>query len=223
MNSPKLIVMLTKNDFTVSNADEIFELCKDSNVKCWGAKEDGISEQRLISLFDSFHKHNKTTFLEVVSYDESEGIRCAKLATKCKCDFLLGTKFYKSIADICNRNNIKYMPFVGNVRNRPSLLSGEENGILSETEYCIKNGAYGIDLLGYRYCGDGYTFSKNIVSKLNIPVCLAGSIDSFERIDQVLDISPVYFTIGGAFFDDKFGNDFYKQIELVYNYINNKF
>ena len=35
---PALIVMLTHNDFTVMDAAEIFERCKDSRAKCWGSR-----------------------------------------------------------------------------------------------------------------------------------------------------------------------------------------
>lgn len=37
--NPELIVMLTHNDRTVSNAAEIFEACKDAPAVNWGFKE----------------------------------------------------------------------------------------------------------------------------------------------------------------------------------------
>ena len=37
-NKPELIVMLTYNDVTVSNAYEVFEQCKDTNVNYWDSK-----------------------------------------------------------------------------------------------------------------------------------------------------------------------------------------
>ena len=39
---PELIVMLTHNDLTVSNAAEIFEQCKNTPAKFWGFKEVGL-------------------------------------------------------------------------------------------------------------------------------------------------------------------------------------
>lgn len=36
--SSELIVMLTYDDFTVKNANEIFEACVDSKAKYWGVK-----------------------------------------------------------------------------------------------------------------------------------------------------------------------------------------
>ena len=49
-NSPELIVMLTYNDFTVKNAAEIFEACKDSKAKYWGLKEQSLSFDELKKL-----------------------------------------------------------------------------------------------------------------------------------------------------------------------------
>ena len=61
--------------------------------------------------------------------------------------------------------------------------------------------------------------SKEVVTQASCPICLAGSVDSYERLDQVLAIAPAWFTIGGAFFDGKFGGDFRTQINRVCEYI----
>lgn len=39
LQKPALIVMLTKDDFAVMNAAEIFGQCKDTRATCWGFKE----------------------------------------------------------------------------------------------------------------------------------------------------------------------------------------
>lgn len=39
---PELIVMLTYNDVTVSNAYEIFEQCRNTKAVYWGFKEEGL-------------------------------------------------------------------------------------------------------------------------------------------------------------------------------------
>ena len=65
----------------------------------------------------------------------------------------------------------------------------------------------------------------SIKSKLNIPVVVAGSIDSFERIDAMKQIRPWGFTIGSAFFDKKFdaSGSFREQLIIAYNYLNIRF
>mgnify|MGYP003285965875 FL=1 len=159
----------------------------------------------------------KKTFLEVVEYTEEEGLERAKIALECGCDILMGTLFYDSINEFCKSNNLKYMPFVGQVEDRPSILKGSIDEMINEAK-----GVYGIDLLGYRYEGNPEELNEKIVSNVNAPVCIAGSINSYEQLDKIKKIKPGAFTIGSAFFDNKFGNDFGEQINNVYDYIKNE-
>ena len=43
-----LIIMLTNNDITVSNAAEVFESCKDLPAKKWGFKDVGLPKEEMI-------------------------------------------------------------------------------------------------------------------------------------------------------------------------------
>lgn len=221
MAPPQLIVMLTKNDKTVEEALDIFELCTNSKVCFWGVKEQGLHADKLKVLFDQFKKHGKRGFLEVASYSEKEGLDGAKLAKECGCKTLLGTCFYDSVNAFCIENDIKYMPFVGDVSGRPSVLNGSPEELIKKAKEYLKKGVYGFDLLGYRYTGDAFTLNKKFISEVDAPVCLAGSINSFERLDEVLIVAPKYFTIGGAFFNKCFGNTFPEQLDAVYDYICN--
>lgn len=63
--------------------------------------------------------------------------------------------------------------------------------------------------------------NKELTSNINAPICLAGSIDSYERLDEVKEANPKYFTIGTAFFDNKFGGSFKEQIDKVCDYMEN--
>ena len=218
-NFPELIVMLTHNDRTVENAREVFEQCKNSKAKCWGFKEEPLPLEDMKKLFARMKEFGKTTFLEVVAYSEKEGLDGAKIAAACRCDFLMGTKFFDSVNDFCRDNKINYMPFVGKISGRPSILEGTLDEMLDEARQCLTKGAYGVDLLGYRYTGDASSLNKNFVAALNAPVCIAGSINSFERLREVQKISPYTFTIGGAFFENKFGNSFAEQIDTVCDFM----
>lgn len=211
-NFPELIVMLTHNDRTAENAREIFEQCKNTKAKYWGFKEEPLPLDDMKKLFARMKEFGKTTFLEVVTYSEREGLDGARIAAACNCDFLMGTKFFDSVNDLCKENGIRYMPFVGKVSGRPSILEGTLDEMLDEARYCLSKGVYGLDLLGYRYTGDAAALNKNFVAGVKAPVCIAGSVNSFERLDELKKISPQMFTIGGAFFEDKFGGTFAEQI-----------
>lgn len=220
MSKPELIVMLTFNDHTVKNAGEIFRQCKDTPVKYWGMKEDGISVREMKEIFAEMKTAGKTTVLEVVAYNEPECLEGAHIARECNCDMLIGTLFFSSVNDFCKKNNIKYMPYVGKVSERPSVLDGTIEEMVKEATEYAEQGVYGINLLGYRHVSAKFNLSKEFVSYSKVPVCLAGGINGYEILDQVLEISPWAFTIGSAFFQNRFGENFKAQIETVYNYIN---
>ncbi|MBR4298003.1 MAG: YqeG family HAD IIIA-type phosphatase [Bacteroidaceae bacterium] len=219
-NVPELIVMLTYDDFTVKNASEIFEECKDSKAKFWGFKEHPLSHEEMKGLYARMKECGKTTFLEVVAYTEEEGLEGAKAAIDCGCDVLMGTTYFDSINALCKQHGLKYMPFVGKVEGRPSVLSGEINDMVAEAKRYLEKGVYGIDLLGYRYEGDAVALNKVFRKSINAPVCIAGSIDSYTKLDEIKDVAPWAFTVGSAFFDHKFGGDFAKQVDAVCDYMN---
>ena len=221
-NIPNLIVMLTHNDKTVLNAYDIFEKCKNSKAKFWGFKEEPLPLDEMKRLYSYMKSMGKTTFLEVIAYDEQNGLKGAQMAVACGVDILMGTVFYDSINIFCKENKLKYMPFVGQVSERPSILEGDIDDMIQEANIYISKGAYGIDLLGYRYIsGNPIELNKKIVEKINAPVCIAGSINTYKRLDEIKEANPWSFTIGGAFFENKFGEDFEQQINNVCNYIEN--
>lgn len=217
--NPELIVMLTWHDYTVENAAAVFEQCKDSKAKFWGFKEHPLPIKEMKNLYSRMKDCGKTTLLEVVAYSEEEGLEGARIAAQCQCDILMGTCFFESINDFCQRHNIKYMPFVGRITGRPSVLEGNINDMIEEAQRYIAQGAYGIDLLGYRYTGDAIALNNAIVKNVPASVCLAGSIDSYQRLDEVKTASPWAFTIGSAFFENKFDGTFAQQINKVCDYI----
>ena len=216
---PTLIVMLTHNDFTVMDAADIFERCKGSRAKCWGFKEHPLPLTEMKQLYSAMKSCGKTTFLEVVAYTEEEGLNGAKMAAECGCDILMGTCFHDSINNYCKNHNLKYMPFVGNIEGRPSILSGSIDGMIAEAREYVSKGAFGIDLLAFRYTGDAVELSRQLINAVNAPICLAGSIDSMQRLQEVKELSPWTFTIGSAFFEKKFGESFPEQIDRVCEFI----
>ena len=219
MNTPELIVMLTYNDLTVQNAFDIFEQCKDSKAKYWGFKEEGLPLEQMKKLYAYMKECGKITGLEVVAYTEEECLAGAKMAIACGCDMLMGTIFSDSVNELCRKHDLKYLPFVGKVTERPSVLEGTAEEMIEEANRYLAKGVYGIDLLGYRYTGDATALNKQFVAGVDAPVCLAGSVNSFQRLDEIKDASPWSFTIGSAFFDNKFNGTFCEQINKVCDYM----
>lgn len=216
---PELIVMLTRHDHTAENAYAIFDQCRHSRAKIWGFKEEGLPFEQMKELFAYMKACGKTTVLEVVAYTEEECMAGARMAAACGCDILMGTLFFDCVNDFCAQHGLKYMPFVGTITGRPSVLRGSVEDMIAEANRYLEKGVYGFDLLGYRYTGDAARLNKAFVSQVNAPVCLAGSVNSYQRLDEVRDAAPWAFTIGGAFFDHRFGGTFCQQIDKVCAYM----
>jgi hypothetical protein len=204
---PELIVMLTHQDKTVPDALELFQRTKDYPIKHWGFKDVGLSPQEMQTVVTAMKDAGKVTFLEVVSLSEEEGLRGARLAVDLGFDILMGTVFYPSIGNYLKDKPVRYYPFPGHVYSHPSILDGTIDEIVAHACELESFGAHGLDLLTYRYDGEAARLLKEVVKATNVPVVSAGSIASFERINEVRDAGAWGFTIGSAFFDKKFVPD----------------
>lgn len=216
----ELIVMLTHNDLTVENAYEIFEQCQDTKALYWGFKEQPLPIEEMKRIYSKMKKCGKRTVLEVVAYTEAEGLEGAQMAATCGCDVLMGTCYSESIHKLCQQHNIDYMPFVGDIVGRPSILKGSIESMIAQAKMLKDKGVFGIDLLGYRYEEDPEKLISDYVKQVGNPVCVAGSIDSYERLQFIKKVQPWAFTIGSAFFENKFGDTFAEQINKVCDFIN---
>ena len=201
---PQLIVMLTHHDLTVPNALQLFERTREYPIAHWGFKDVGLPPEAMQSLVKAMKAAGKTTFLEVVSLSEEEGLRGARLAVEFGFDILMGTVFFPSIGAYLKDKPVRYYPFPGRVHSHPSILDGTVDEIVTHARELEIYGAHGLDLLTYRYTGDAAYLLDQVVKATKIPIVSAGSISSFDRITEVWDCGAWGFTIGSAFFDGKF-------------------
>ena len=166
----------------------------------------------------------KTTFLEVVTYDEASCLDGAQTAIDCGFDCLMGTLYYDSVAKLLKDNNMDYMPFVGKVSGSPSILEGSNEEIIANAKELMAKGITGFDILAYRHVIDGEKLAREFCVAVDAKICIAGSISSYERIDTMFDIGPWTFTMGSALFDKNFipNGSFYENLEAVANYMAKK-
>ena len=221
---PEIIIMLTHHDVTVKNAAEIFEECKDLPVKYWGFKNVGLPKDEMKALAKAMKDAGKTTFLEVVTYDEASCLDGAQTAIDCGFDCLMGTLYYDSVAKLLKDNNMDYMPFVGKVSGSPSILEGSNEEIIANAKELMAKGITGFDILAYRHVIDGEKLAREFCAAVDAKICIAGSISSYERIDTMFDIGPWTFTMGSALFDRNFipNGSFYENLEAVADYMAKK-
>lgn len=219
---PELIVMLTHHDETVSNALELFERTRDYPITHWGFKDVGLAPKEMQTVVTAMKDARKVTFLEVVSLSEEEGLQGARLAVELGFDILMGTVFYPSIGEYLQDKPVRYYPFPGHVHSHPSILDGSIDDIVSHACELEKYGAHGLDLLTYRYTGDAAHLLAEVVRATEVPIVSAGSIATYERIQEVWDAGAWGFTIGSAFFDQQFvpNGSFEENVFAVCNWLN---
>lgn len=218
---PQLIVMLTHHDLTVPNALQLFERAREYPIAHWGFKDVGLPPEAMQSLVAAMKAAGKTTFLEVVSLSEEEGLRGARLAVEFGFDILMGTVFFPSIGAYLKDKPVRYYPFPGHVHSHPSILDGTVDEIVTHARELETQGAHGLDLLTYRFRGDAPHLLNQVVQSTRIPIVSAGSIASFERITEVWECGAWGFTIGSAFFDGEFvpGGSFEENVLAVCNWL----
>lgn len=205
--NPELIVMLTHNDRTVENALALFGEMKDSPIRHWGFKDVGLPKGEIMELVRLMTNAGKTTYLEVVSLSEEEGLEAAKLAVASGVDILMGTVFFESINDYLRDKPIEYYPFLGNVHSHPTVLEGSVAEIVDHAQQLEAIGVDGVDLLTYRYTGEAADLLTAVVEATSVPVVCAGGIGTYERIGEVVDSKAWGFTVGSAFFEERFVPD----------------
>lgn len=205
----EIIIMLTHNDVTVSNAAEIFESCKDLPIKFWGFKDVGLPAEEMAALNRAMKEAGKTTFLEVVTYTEEGCVEGAKLARDCGFDYLTGTVFFPSVLEVIKDTPIQYFPFCGTVGGSPVTLTGTVEEIAADAQRLMDAGVAGVDLTAYRLAeGDPVALTRAVAAvagKEN--TIIAGSIGSAERVHLMDEINPFAYTMGSALFDKKFVKD----------------
>ncbi len=222
--TPELIIMLTNNDITVTNAAEIFEQCKDLPAKKWGFKDVGLPKDQMTALAKAMKDAGKETYIEVVTYTEEGCLEGAKLAYECGFDYLTGALPFDSVFAYAKEHNLKYSPFCGKVGGSPVALTGSIESVVASAKKCIENGANGVDLTAYRYVdGDPVELTKAVVEAVGgDKVCIAGSIGNTERMDAMKEAGVAEYTMGSALFNANFipGGSFRENLEFVLNYLN---
>ena len=198
----EFIFMLTHHDVTIPNAIEVFEEVKDTGLKFIGCKDIGLPIDEMKTLFNKMKSAGMTTFLEVVTYSEEEHFAGVKMAISVGADYLIGgmpwfaEKTLKYLKE--NKAPVKYFPYIGQIEGHPCILKGELDYIIKNGKEVEELGADGINLLLYRYQGDQKSLLDRIDKELKIPIIVAGSIDSFTKIEELVKRDIWAFTIGGA-------------------------
>jgi indole-3-glycerol phosphate synthase len=217
----EFIFMLTHHDVTVPNALELFEEVKDTGLRYIGCKDIGLSREELKRLFRRFKEEGMKSFIEVVTYDENEHFRGVNTALEIGADYLIGGMPQHTLKTLDylkeKQSKIKFFPYIGKVVGHPCIIEGSIQEILENGKETEQLKADGINLLSYRYTGNQEKLLEAVLQELNIPLIVAGNVDSYERITYLKDKGVWAFTIGGAVLEKKFvaGGTEKEQVEAV--------
>ncbi|MDO4555378.1 MAG: hypothetical protein Q4B70_09565 [Lachnospiraceae bacterium] len=220
---PEIIIMLTNNDITVSDAEKVFEDCKDLPAQKWGFKDVGLEKDKMTALAKKMKDAGKETYIEVVTYTEEGCLEGAKLAYECGFDYLTGTLPFDSVLAYAKEHNLKYYPFAGDVGGSPVELKGSIASIVESAKKAIEGGADGVDLTAYRYAdGDPIELIQAVQEAVGADkVCIAGSIGNPARMDKMKEIGVAEYTMGSALFNGNFVKDgtFRENLQYVLDYL----
>ena len=212
------IFMATHQDRTTPNARALIDEALSLGVRNIGFKDIGLPPAELSELARAIRAGGGRVFFELVSLDPESEIRSARAAADFGVDWLLGGVSASEVAPIARENGMAYAPFPGTVRGHPSVLEGPVDEIVASAEaLCALEGVRGLDLLAYRH-SDPIALMNAVVSAVDLPVIVAGSIDGPARVSAVLASGAAGFTVGssaitGAFADA--ARDFASQIRAI--------
>ena len=214
-----LIVMLTWHDVTVPDAKEVFLACKDAPARHWGFKLEGTTPASMAELIRRMKENGKTVYIEVLDMKEEVCLDAARRCAEAGVDHLLGTVYYESVAKVCAEAGMKYSPFIALAPD--SRLRGDIPSVVEKARSDTARNTSGITISAFRYVdGDPEMLLRALDPAMEKPYRIAGSVNSFERIDFLKTLRNLAaFTIGGAFFEGKFGGTFAQQITKVCDYL----
>ena len=221
----EFIFMLTRDDTTVSDAKQVYDTLRDTDLRYVGFKDIGLPPSELRDLARTMRADGREVFLEVVSERAEDELRSVRAALDIGVDWLMGGTHADEALAVLDEvgppgtpGRPRYCPFPGRVVGHPSILEGTVDEIAdSARELTARPGVDGLDLLAYRWQGDVPALVRAVVDAASGPVVAAGSVDSAERIDALARAGAWAFTIGGAIFERRLpaGDSVREQVECA--------
>jgi len=195
------IFMLTRADRTIPDARKVYESVAQTGIEHVGCKDLGLPREELAGLMESIRANGHTSYLEVVSESEEATLRSARVASEIGPDYLIGGTLIEPVQEIIAGTGIRFFPYIGKVVGHPCLLRGTIDEIVQDARRAQQLGVDGINLLAYRYDGDVDALVDAVGEATALPVIAAGSVDSAQRIQALVERRVWGFTIGTAALD----------------------
>jgi hypothetical protein len=200
------IFKLTRQDRTIADCLELFELIRPLKLRHVGFKDVGVPPETLGTLASAIRDSGATVYMEVVSTSPEAALNSARVAAELKVDRLLGGTDVEGVQAVTAGTRTEYLPFPGFPRGHPTKLAGQALDVEQHCRAFRAKGCAGADLLAYRATeadplelvraarrglGDGH-------------LVVAGSVSTSAQIQALAEAGADAFTIGSAVFDGSY-------------------
>lgn len=200
------IFMLTRQDRTIEDCLELFDLIRPLGLRHVGFKDVGVSENVLRRLTDRIRASGASVYMEVVSTSPEACLKSAEAARRIGVDCLLGGTQVQEILEIMAGTNIRYFPFPGTPFGHPTKLAGSITEVEQQCTAFMAHGCAGADLLAYR-ATDADPIELVRAARRGLGqgrLVVAGSIDTMDRMRAIAAAGADAFTIGSAIFSGSY-------------------
>lgn len=197
---------------------DVYQSIRGSRLSYVGFKDVGAEPATLATLAAQIHADGRRAVLEVVSEDAESEARSISMGLELGADIIMGGTHVSDSAALISGSDVDYFPFPGQVAGHPSRLEGTSQSIVASAQsICSRPVVTGLDLLAYRWHGGNVPeLIDAAVQAVAVPVVVAGSIETDRQIADIRAAGAWGFTIGSAFFDNKFpGDSIRAQLEHV--------
>jgi hypothetical protein len=200
------IFMLTRQDRTIADCLELFELIRPLSLQHVGFKDVGVPPEKLKALHAAIRASGATSYMEVVSTTPEACLNSAKAAVDLGVDRLLGGTDVAAVQKILQGSKTRYYPFPGFPRGHPTKLAGKPADVEAQCRAFMDQGCAGADLLAYRATeADPLDLVRAARKGLGQgTLIVAGSVNSAAQIRALAAAGADAFTIGSAVFDGSY-------------------
>jgi hypothetical protein len=214
------ILMLTRNDRTIDDAEAVIESAFELGIRHIGFKDLGASIATMRTLTRKIRDGGGTSYFEVVSTTPAAIASSLETGRALGVDRILGGTDLAAAARVLGDLG-GYFPFPGRPSDHPTRLRGSPQLIAQHTCSARALGCGGVDLLAYRATeADPIELVRAARDALEGGLLIvAGSVNSPRRIHALAAAGVDAFTIGSAIFDRSFSpakGDFRGQVLDVF-------
>ena len=201
----EFIFMLTRNDRTVVDAEDLVDAVAALGVRHIGFKDIGVPRATLERVVERIRAHRGVCYLEVVSTTAEAVTTSLATGAELGVDCILGGTDLDAARRVLGTLS-RYFPFPGRPVGHPTRLEGTPVQVEHDARIARDRGCGGIDLLAYRATeADPLALVRAARRGVGAGrLIVAGSVHSAGQIRALAAAGADAFTVGSAVFDGSF-------------------